>query len=613
LRSNKIVLSNKSTINSFDENETFLTAKFLVCDFSVNRNGVMLNRRTINNWINTLVGQPVLGKLGVYDDNGQIVDFTSHNDMIQMRQDENGNIYSTDDFDTCAIGVFTDVSINEIDGNECIIGTAHIWKRFHDFCAVLRRRASDENKPVNTSWEILVKASHNTIIGGQPVEVIDDGAFLGHCILSQITEPAYPNSRLLSVAAKKDIGDYELFDALKRDVSVLRTKQIAESSDGVVPKNISTKKADEDTTWTAPTLSDFTDKKWSELTDDEKTKIAEHYAWAKAVPPDKFSDLKLPHHQASDGKVVLRAVENASARLNQTDIPDGIVDKVKSHLEAHYHQFDKKAPWEEDSKMKNDDKPETTASDNTTVESNKSKVKVSELTDHDIHKKLYDAIADKLNCGIYDVNIIFVIATTNTVWVQRWGDDDLSVKIFTYKVDGKNNTVTVSDPVDGKLSVSVDKINDTISDYKGQIAKLNSSIVKANSTVQNLNKQVAELKPYKEAADQAEANRIEAETVKKRDAMKKYALNSGLISKSELESDKKIKTCIDNVCKKDLDSIIADRFIKSLDKKSSVETSSKKAEVANVKHIISDVSEKDSNFNDDEEDYVEIMSKYING
>ncbi len=117
---------------------------------------------------------------------------------------------------------------------------------------------------------------------------------------------------------------------------------------GMVPADVSRETAPEDTPWEAPDLEDFTDKSWDELTDDERRQIAGHYAWAEEMPPETFGSLKLPHHLASDGKVVWRGVTAAAARLDQASIPEADKDKVRSHLASHYHQFGRKAPWEED-------------------------------------------------------------------------------------------------------------------------------------------------------------------------------------------------------------------------------------------------------------------------
>jgi len=116
---------------------------------------------------------------------------------------------------------------------------------------------------------------------------------------------------------------------------------------GVVPEDVSRVTAPEDTEWSAPTLSEFTDKSWDELTVEERNRIARHFAWAPQMPPENYTDLKLPHHRASDGAVVWRGVANAAARLPQTDIPEEDVPRVRDHLASHYRQFGKVPPWEE--------------------------------------------------------------------------------------------------------------------------------------------------------------------------------------------------------------------------------------------------------------------------
>jgi hypothetical protein len=117
---------------------------------------------------------------------------------------------------------------------------------------------------------------------------------------------------------------------------------------GVSPGNPSGYgKAPEDTTWSALTLQDFTDQTWDDLSDAEKNNIAKHFAWAAEIPPDTFGDLKLGHHD-KNGDVVWAGVAAAAARLSQTDIPAADVSKVQDHLAAHYKEFDKTPPWEQE-------------------------------------------------------------------------------------------------------------------------------------------------------------------------------------------------------------------------------------------------------------------------
>lgn len=110
-----------------------------------------------------------------------------------------------------------------------------------------------------------------------------------------------------------------------------------------------TGKADEGMAWSKPSMMDFTDKMWGDCSDADKRRIAGHYAWADAMPPESFGGCKLPHHEASKtgiGPAVWKGVSAAMARLMQagTDIPDGDRKAVYEHLSKHYAQFDKTPP-----------------------------------------------------------------------------------------------------------------------------------------------------------------------------------------------------------------------------------------------------------------------------
>jgi len=68
------------------------------------------------------------------------------------------------------------------------------------------------------------------------------------------------------------------------------------------------------------------------------------------------ADCHLPHHLPGDGKthggtLVWRGVDAAGKALmgsrGGVKLPADATAKAKSHLERHYHEFDKKAPWEQ--------------------------------------------------------------------------------------------------------------------------------------------------------------------------------------------------------------------------------------------------------------------------
>lgn len=616
------------------ENENYIELTNRVCYYNApNLNNVELPYDDSSlEKAKTLINMPVVAKYTT-NSSGEPT-FKGH----EVSYDEDGNIY----FGTDNIGTHFDVYIKDdtvvtdLAGTTqtlpCLFAKYRIWKRNKNVVDAVHR-LYNEGK-LYSSWEIdVLSYQYNN-----NVKTLNDYVFLGNCLLGyEYAYPAYgqdakaiqmsekESQLLVAEAFSKDLIENKSvsnINSQKKDGDKLSEKDkkvsISASEDGVVPKNISKSKADENVKWSAPTLSDFTDKSWNELSDDEKTKIAEHYAWAKAVPPENFGDLKLPHHQASDGKVVLSAVENAAARLDQTDLPSGIVDKVKSHLTAHYHQFDKKAPWEDENtedSTKEDKKECSNAEvaenvenkEGTSVENN---VEKSELTDNDIRRKLYSAIADKLNVNVWELNIIAVISTSNTVWVQTWNQDsELDVMVFTYTVT--NDEVTVSEPSNEKLSTSVSQINSTISELNKKIDTLNTSIAEASSKIQDLNTQVAELTPYKEAADKAESERIEAETAEKREQLKAFALKSGLIKESEFESDEKIKTCIDNVSQKDLNAIIAERFIASLNSKETKVENTQEIASANDTNNEATVKVNLANADDDVLDAKAVMKAYL--
>lgn len=194
-------------------------AKFVICDFSVNGNQVALNRDTIESWMSTLVGNPLVGKL-VVAPKGEL-DFSGHNMKVVTRKDDDGNEYKTAEFDTDAFGSFQSVGIEKIDDTDFIVASCKIWKRYPKACATILRRI--ENGTLNTSWEIDVLQSHKGIVNGRMAKIIDDGVFTAHCLLGANVEPAYKCSKLLEVA-ETDFG-LELANAYIEDTKEISNKE----------------------------------------------------------------------------------------------------------------------------------------------------------------------------------------------------------------------------------------------------------------------------------------------------------------------------------------------------------------------------------------------------
>jgi hypothetical protein len=135
--------------------------------------------------------------------------------------------------------------------------------------------------------------------------------------------------------------------SLQLDVTGMRQKglEFAETA-GYIPKSLNDTIAAENTTWKKPTLKDFTDKKWEELTEAEIKEITGHFAYSKNYPPQAFDDLKLAYRNP-EGKIVLRGLKSAVQSL--IGIRSGIEvedDKkaVYDHLAKLYSLFGKEAP-----------------------------------------------------------------------------------------------------------------------------------------------------------------------------------------------------------------------------------------------------------------------------
>lgn len=127
-------------------------------------------------------------------------------------------------------------------------------------------------------------------------------------------------------------------------------KLLDEEIKGIVPANVSNVKAAEATPWSAPALADFTLKAWTDLTTAERRRVMGHYAWAPSGDSLEFgfSDLKLPHHRASNAQVVLRGAQAAMGALlgarGGVNIPGADRRKVYNHLASHLRDFNRVPP-----------------------------------------------------------------------------------------------------------------------------------------------------------------------------------------------------------------------------------------------------------------------------
>ena len=461
--SDQVYLSENSNPDSY-------IAKFIICDFGRNKNGVALDRNTIENWMSTLKNKPLVGKIKMRYD-GEY-DFTGHNVREVEKVDENGNKYREVEFDTEAFGTFFDVAIETINDKEYIVASCEIWKRFTKACEIIVNRIQEGS--LSTSWEISVEKSTQGIIDGLMTKIIQAGRFIGHCLLGKNVSPAYDSSGLLEIASTN--YDMEFAEALSQDIL----------SQGLDKENEA--------------------KEENNLQSNIETQVAE---------------------------------ENVEETVVETPVADT-----------------------------------TESSTETEVIENKDETEVSQLTEYDLRKKICEACRAKLDKWCW---ISFHFPVEKEVWLEVDGrESELDFVRMTYTVE--NDTITVSDPEDVKLTVSIAEVNTKIAELEAEVSTKDEAIIKSGEEIARLKTEISELSPFKEKFEKAEQERIENELKEKKETIISSITKSGLITREEIEASEELKGYVENLDEKSLKAVLADRYIASLSE-NNTEVSESKTEV----------------------------------
>lgn len=447
-------------------------AKFVICDFSVNGNQVALNRDTIESWMSTLVGNPLVGKL-VVAPKGEL-DFSGHNMKVVTRKDDDGNEYKTAEFDTDAFGSFQSVGIEKIDDTDFIVASCKIWKRYPKACATILRRI--ESGTLNTSWEIDVLKAHKGIVGGRMAKIIDDGVFTAHCLLGANVEPAYKCSKLLEVA-ETDFG-LELANAYIED-----TKEISNiESNEKEAKNL-------------------------KLNKDKETQTA----------------------QIENPTEIEQAEQNATESTTEPTTP------AEPDVQTSEEGGETPPPTEPETGT--EPAPET-----------------SSLTVDDIMSKLRMEVR-KINSDMY---LVEMFPEDHIVWCKKYGPiNSLDYIMFPYTVEG--NEVSLGEPQNITLVVSVSQVNT-------KIAELNNTIASLNIELQSAKEKVASLTPYKDQAEKEAAEKAAAELAQKKEDLRQYAISSKMITEAEVSEGGNYASLIDNLDETGIKSVIAERCVEAAKK-----------------------------------------------
>lgn len=196
---------------------------------------------------------------------------------------------------------------------------------------------------------------------------------------------------------------------------------------------------------------------------------------------------------------------------------------------------------------------------------------VAMLTSSDLRRKLSEAYRYKYS-GSYWAWLTYLFPTEQIAWFEEDGrESELDYIQVSYTVE--NDEVTIVDATPVKLTVSVQQVNQAL-------AERDSAIVSANETINDLKSQIAELTPYKEAADAAERERVEAEMAEKRNDFKNRMIESELFTQAEIDTSESLKDMIEKLDESALKMEIAERFIKRMSEKKEAKTEKSEPVVA---------------------------------
>lgn len=226
---------------------------------------------------------------------------------------------------------------------------------------------------------------------------------------------------------------------------------------------------------------------------------------------------------------------------------------------------------------------------------------LSALTERDLRSKIREACRAKLDKWCW---ISFHFPVDKEVWLEVEGQEsELDFVRMTYSV-GDNDTITVSEPENVTLTVSLKDVNTTVAEYKKTIAEKDELIVKASSEITSLKSENTELSQYKEKFTQLEQEKLEAELEEKKETLISSVIKSGQITREEIEESEELSGYVNNLDKGSLMSIVGERLIASLDKKEE-----KKVETSEIKDV-----QIASNLNNDDDETINkasIMRKFL--
>ena len=181
-------------------------------------------------------------------------------------------------------------------------------------------------------------------------------------------------------------------------------------------------------------------------------------------------------------------------------------------------------------------------------------VDTSAMTDWDLRIKLSQKASETLGKPAWAA---FNFPLDKTVWVEACDrESELDYVHFTYEVSA-DDEITLSEPQDVKLMVSVAELNSVLSEK-------NDALVSASAEIDNLNQTIAQLKEIKEKYQTILNEQAESEREAQVKELREYIESSNQFTPEELSEGSEISKMISELKETELKTMVADRVVASL-------------------------------------------------
>lgn len=211
------------------------------------------------------------------------------------------------------------------------------------------------------------------------------------------------------------------------------------------------------------------------------------------------------------------------------------------------------------------------------IEDTEDKKIVKDLTESDILCE----IQEKMSCEGF-ISYFFPIA--QYVLVKSYETKDLDFVKVSYSVSDGEVSIVSEDEV--TMTFSYAEVENLISEKDKEISEKESALVSASETISSLKREIAELEPIKAEYEKIQSEKLEQELSEKRQMLSNKIIKSGLFTESEINSQE-IKEAISQVNEVEINSMIANKFISTLENKQ--ETASKEVVKASVDEEVSSI------------------------